>query len=84
MIPIKKIELEIARLGSDKEAIVDLINRAQIAMGDNPNGGGHIFANGMFMLYIPIICLIYWFVTISVSIARARYFTKDFMSQFES
>ena len=53
-------------------------------MGDNPNGGGQTFASGLMMLYVALICLIYWFVTISVSVARARYFTKDFMSQFES
>lgn len=35
------------------------------------------------MLYLPIICIIYWVTIIAVSTARARYFNKDFMKQFD-
>lgn len=58
--------------------------RAQAALADNPNGGGHTWANGAIMMYIPIIVLVYWFISVFVSVSRGRIFTKEFMSQFDS
>ena len=80
---IGDIEDQIKANINDKDMIEKIIKTGEEAIVQNPNGGGHIWVTGVFMIYVVITLLLYWTWMIVVSGSRGKIFNKEFMAQFE-